>query len=343
MSPTTIVAPNGPLTDQQRDAFLSQIPSETTLAERQLLFNLFKNSWSGTGHVVEIGPFLGGTTRAIALGMAHNPRLSAESRLHTFDRFGAYYTPEAKRKIMEPFVRSGVFAAGEMDALCQTEGFLNLFQAIHAPHDYNRLIEAHSSPMPDFPEEIDTSTALACFDSDHALSALFIDGCKSWASTYYAMKFLLPRTLVGAPIIFQDFGWYTCFWISAVVHALDDVLEWHEHADSTYVFRLKTPISAEEVARRFAKTPEEMGPAFFQKSSTALFQRSQLHGDRRGALIAQLHHVAALVTIGRKDRAAAVLKNINVREYANHLDMIQGCIKSPTYRADGKPIRWNES
>lgn len=100
-----VVQPEKPLAE-----FLSEIPSETSIAERQLLFNLFAQRWDGHGAVVEIGPFLGGTTRAIASGMGHNLARSETALLHTFDRFDAYYSAEQLRQTIEPLVKNGTFS-----------------------------------------------------------------------------------------------------------------------------------------------------------------------------------------------------------------------------------------
>lgn len=331
------------LSPQLRDAFLGLIPSETTPGERALLFDYFQHRWSGDGTVVEIGPFLGGTTRAMAWGMSCNPRLAPGAALHTFDRFDEYYSAEQLRQTIEPLVRSGVFTQAYADDLCRVANFERLFQAIHSPHDYARLVHLHNSPLPDLPCEIDGSNSLNVLNTAGELTAVFIDGCKSWASTHYAMKFLLPRLRPGTPVIFQDFGWYTCFWITSVVHALRDFLEWDINADATYVFHLKRPITENDVVKRFARTPLEMGETFFRKASAALFERSQRQQDLRGELIAQLHHVAALITINRRGAAADILKRLEVRRYAAMAYMIRGCLKSPTYLPGGKELRWNEA
>ena len=328
--------------DTLRDLFLGQIPTETTLAERRLLFSHFSREWPGDGTVVEIGPFLGGTTRAIAWGMACNPRFTPGSLLHTFDKFDAYYSAEKLRQAIDPMVRGGAFSAHQANELCRDANFERLFHAMHAPHGYSQLVRLHNSPLPDRPEEVDTSSALNCL-ADQELTAIFVDGCKSWASTHYAMSFLLPRLRVGEAVIFQDFGWYTCFWISAVTHALREFLEPRDRADATYVFRLSRAITAQDVAQRFARAPAAMGEAFFRDAAAALLERSRGAGDLRGELIAQLHHVAALMTIGNRRAAAEILKRVDVRRYAAFADMIQGCIKSPSYLPGGKQLFWSEA
>ena len=327
----------------QRDAFLAQIPTETTAAERSLLFDFFARRWDGAGQVVEIGPFLGGTTRAIACGMLANPQLSSGALLHTYDRYDAYYSPEELRRTVEPLVQNGGLAAAQADELCRTADFEQLFQAIHLPHEYSRLVRLHNSPLPDLPGEMAASTAMRHLDEAGELGAIFVDGCKSWASTRYAMEYLLPRTRVGAAVIFQDFGWYTCFWISSAVHALREFLDWDVHADATYVFHLNRKITADDVAKCFARTPQEMSETFYRKAAAALLERSRTAGDIRGELIAQLHHVAALLTTGHRSAAADILKGLEVRRYAAFAGMIRGCLKSPTYLPGGKEILWKEA
>ena len=344
LEPETIPATDAPAAPQPIPAaapdLIDRIPSETTPGERRLLYRCFRDDWAGEGHVVEIGPFLGGTTRAMALGMLANPGLQPDVRLHTFDRFASYYDPAQLRATVAPLVERGDLAAAVADQLCGKGDFLALFHALHGPHAYHGLIEAHNSPLPDRPDEIAAATALDRLADETALGALFIDGCKSWASTQYAMSFLLPRTRLGAPVIFQDFGWYTCFWISSFTHALADVLEFETAADATYVFRLRRAVSAADVRRRFAATPQAMGRAFFRNAASRLLESSRARGDLRGELIAQLHHIAALATLDRRADAAALLRSLDVRRYAAFVGMIRGCIQSPTYRPGGEQIRW---
>lgn len=321
-------------------AFLDQVPSEATPAERAYLFDWFANDWDGIGAVVEIGPFLGGTTRAIATGMAANPRVSAGSALHTFDRFDLYYSPERLRTAIEPMVRARVFSSGQADELCRDASFERLFDAIHRPHEYAQRIRLHNSPLPDLPDEIDRSRSLDCLLEAGPLGAVFVDGCKSWASTHYAMRFLLPRLREGAPLIFQDFGWYTCFWISAATHALREFLTPESHVDATYTFRLTRSVSPEDVASRLARRPEDMGDRFFREAAAALFERGRTTQDRRAELISQLHEIAALMTLGQRNTAASILKRIDVPRYAAHADMIRGCLQSPTYLPGGRQLVW---
>lgn len=64
---------------------VNEIPSLTNLSERMFLYQYFSKLWTGNENVLEIGPFLGGTTRAIALGMLNNQSLKENIRLYTVD------------------------------------------------------------------------------------------------------------------------------------------------------------------------------------------------------------------------------------------------------------------
>ena len=74
-------------------ADLDSLPSETTPSERRFIYNYFAHWWPGEHDVLEIGPFLGGTTRAIGYGMLANHRRKPSTRLHTYDRFRLYIQP----------------------------------------------------------------------------------------------------------------------------------------------------------------------------------------------------------------------------------------------------------
>ena len=337
---------NEPVSDQgaveferKLNIFLSQIPTETSLAERRLLYQLFKDRWDGVGAVVEIGPFLGGTTRAIAWGMMYNANRQANATLETFDRFGEYRDEDNLKEYIQPLVESGIMDSQRGAELCLGGSFEDLFREIHAPFNYSELIHAHQATLPDFPKEIEQSTA---FDSlqDREIGGVFVDGCKSWASTYYAMRFLLPRMQSGRLLIFQDLGWYTCFWISSIVYALRDRLEILANVDATYAFQLKSTPIVDDIEKVFATTPDAMGVGFFNDVAVYFRAMSESRGDLRGELISYLHQIAALATIGEKDAALEILKNLNVDRYAPFVSMVEGCVRSPTYLPGGAQVLW---
>lgn len=321
------------------DLFLSQIPTETSLSERRLLYRLFREQWDGRGAVVELGPFLGGTTRAIAWGMWFNARRQAGASLETFDRFGDYHSEESLRSIVEPLVKANLLNVERADELCRGGSFETLFHEIHRPFEYAELLKVHTAALPDFPETIADSKALDPV-LGRPIGGVFVDGCKSWASTYYAMRQLLPAMDSGGLVIFQDFGWYTCFWISAIVYSLRQFLRFQECADATYVFELVRPPSQAEVESRCAIRPEDSGASYFREVANYFQHEARERDDLRGELIAHLHEIAALATIGEKAAAVEILKNLEVERFTPFLSMIEACVKSPTYLPGGKRVVW---
>jgi len=96
--------------------FLDAIPSETTPSERRFLWQFFASIWDGAGDVLEVGPFLGGTSRAIARGMLDNPRYKG-GRLLTYDKFTNYHSEETLRSFLSPLVENGTIEAGLVESL----------------------------------------------------------------------------------------------------------------------------------------------------------------------------------------------------------------------------------
>ena len=319
--------------------FLSQIPSETSLDERRLLYRVFRNQWSGSGTVVELGPFLGGTTRAIAWGMRYNKKRQQGATLETFDKFGSYYSGERLRAFVAPMVEANLMTSALAYELCEKGDFESLFREIHKTHNYFELIRIHNAVLPDNPEDIIASEALGPI-KEKQISGLFVDGCKSWASTVYVLQQALPKMKPGDLVIFQDFGWHTCFWISSMVYALRDFLTYQEYADSTYIFRVAQTPTESDILYRCPVRPEHLGASFFSEAATQLATDCRARGDLRGELIAHLHQVAALATIGEKDKALKILKSINLEHFNSFLWMIQMSLDSPTYLPGGQKIKF---
>ncbi len=66
---------------------LDQLVTATTMNERRFLLRFAAHFWDGRGDVFENGPLLGGTTRALALGMLANSARDPGAELHTHDWF----------------------------------------------------------------------------------------------------------------------------------------------------------------------------------------------------------------------------------------------------------------
>src|SRR6187431_2237505 len=67
-------------------AYPRAVPTMLAEEEKKYLFWLGRDAWRGEGLVVEIGPWLGGSTVCLAAGMRASSK-NTRGRLHTVDNF----------------------------------------------------------------------------------------------------------------------------------------------------------------------------------------------------------------------------------------------------------------
>lgn len=307
---------------------MEAIPTETTWRERRLLYSYFADHWTGDGDVVEIGPFLGGTTAAIALGMGSNPRRRGDTRLITFDRFRSYHTKDNLRGLLKPLFENGRLSREDFESRGNQVEFLDIFEQIHAGTPYASLVEPRSAPVPDHASDQDGPR----LKIERAVSAAFVDGCKSWYGTKYFMQQLAPHSAPGTPILFQDFACRTCFWITAFTELFRDKLRLFAFTDDTYGFLLTERITPEEIDARYPNEPEGFTAAEFNRLYDGLIERERSQGDTHGAAMHVLHKVGALAYIGEKDDARAILAQVDERLLDPHHRLLYRLSRrSPTY------------
>ncbi len=317
-------------------ADLDAIPSETTPSERRFLYSFFAHVWHGGANVVEVGPFLGGTTRAVALGMLANPRRDPAARLYTYDRFDGYWAPDDLEGLLEPLFASGVLGAAERDAVLASGSFGEVFDRVHGGTPYGDLIERSSRALPDTPDEGKWD-----LEPGVEVDAVFVDGCKSWYGTKQFMRASLAAAKPGTHVLFQDYGWYTCFWLPAFVHAMGGSFAPFAATDTTYAFHLAQPVAVGAVGERFPDDPADLGAAWFATAFDALRADATARGDDYAHTVLGLQHGAALAYLGDAEAARARIEQVR-REAgrANELRaLIAAAAASPTYRPGGEPIR----
>ena len=67
----------------------------------------------------------------------------------------------------------------------------------------------------------------------------------------------------------QDYGWFTCFWLPAIVGLFGEHFRLVAHIHDTYAFELVEPLTAEQVRDQVPEQPADLGRAGFD----ALFAR----------------------------------------------------------------------
>lgn len=326
--------------DAQLSQSLDIIPSETTRAERRLLYSFFAKVWSGSGAVLEIGPFLGGTTRAIALGMIANPRCAPQAHLLTFDRFGSYGNPEDLIRFLRPVFDAGLLKPRDAEGIRASNSFRDVFEKIHADGPYRSRIEVVEKPVPDTArEEADNSRQWFEIPANADVTACFVDGCKSWYGTRYFMEKTVPRVKPGTPFIFQDFSQHTCFWLPAFIGVFQDAFALTFYCDSTYAFVLTRPLTVEEIRARFPETPELFGAAEFDKLFDRLVDDALRRDDERSLLMYRVQHAAALAYCGLNAKARNMLLALKDSALgAGHDELFAEALRSPTYRPGGQEV-----
>jgi hypothetical protein len=317
------------------EARLDEIPSETSAAERRFLFTFFAGLWSGRGNVVEIGPYFGGSTRAIALGMCANPGRGADAKLFTYDRFHAYREPRELIRQLAVLFETGTLDADVKDDVRKSGSFGAVFDALHLPYRYGELIERRAEPLPDTPAERGGGEVLSLEEVERS-EAFFVDGCKSWYATKHFAREAASIASPGAWFLFQDYGWYTCFWLPSLVHSLGDLLALRFQVEGTYAFQLVGPLTGAEVDQRFPDVPDQVD---FDLIFSDLARDAVIRGDVRGSVMSQLQHAAALTYVGDVDTARRLIRKARRRHrFSGFRSLIDAAAVAPTYRPGGKKI-----
>ena len=315
---------------------LNEIPSETSESERRFLYNFFANIWLGQGHVLEIGPFLGGSTRAIAMGMLSNPKRQPHCKLYTFDKFADYYGSENLLLLLDPLFKRGVLKEEMRETIRRSTNFKRIFNMIHENQEYFPFLMVKEEVLPDTVNQTSTLENLLTLDPGLKFDAVFVDACKSWYGTKYFMLALSKCTEAGAYFIFQDYGWYTCFWIPVFVGLMKEYFQLVAYVDHTYTFQLRRPLDINELYHRFPDIPDALGKLIFDPLFSQLLCEAMERNDTYALLSYSLQHVAALTYIGEIEEAKAKIMMIASRpEFKRFRKMIANAGKSPTYSPQG--------
>jgi SAM-dependent methyltransferase len=155
-------------------AACADIPTMLVPDELRLLHHLAENYASGSGAIVDAGPFLGGSTVALAAGLRRNHN-RGERLIHSFDRFE-----------VEEYTR-GVYFPESTPA---GTSFREQFDRIIAPHA--ELIEVHAGDI--------------CEQSwnNEPIEILFIDVAKHWKVCDWVTWQFFPHLIPGRSLVVQQ-------------------------------------------------------------------------------------------------------------------------------------------
>lgn len=315
---------------------LSEIPSETSMNERVFLYRFFRDIWSGKGHVIEIGPFLGGTTRAIGLGMAENPNIGSDSHLITYDRFKNYYTVESLINYLTPLISEGRVDKNIIQSIGQSADFYEVFHNVHKGKAYSNFLQAINEGTPERSTDLLTDLSFLKFDKSWHVEAFFIDGCKSWFGTKYFMNEALEIAKPGSYFIFQDYAWYTCFWLPSFINSFKEYFTPFCNVDNTYVFRLCKKLDRSVIELYFPDKVEDFGLKTFDLLFKKSIQESLKNGDSFLATRQTMQYAAAMAYIGHKKEAKEIFEKLRTENwFTGSKEELKMAMVTPTYSPDG--------
>jgi hypothetical protein len=282
--------------------------------ERRSLYLLGRDRYRGFGDVVELGSGGGGSTLALAQGLAENPRFDrTRDRLHAYDFFrvgrGTFASPK-------------FFSDGEPGA---DGSFLADFRDHLA--DYLDLLEIHAG-------DLEQTSASA---GDAPVELLHVDVAKTERVFRLVAGRFLPRLVPGSTVLHQDFASPRLPWLH---HSTGALLPWIDVVGppvrSTLAFVVREPIPADVlagIARQEAGLDEQL----------ALIADVQglLGADWTGGIpfrdVLELSKAFAALHAGDPERAwrlAEPLQNVPylAERRADHFDQLRRALAEPATR-----------
>jgi ribosomal protein L20A (L18A) len=171
-------------------------PTLLAREELQLLHWLTSRYYTGEGVIVDGGCFLGGSTYALASGLAENASVAKAGKpIHSFDIFNTttnFYAPTLAQYGLE-----------------LGESFLDI---------YKRNVSAFLDRI-----EIHEGDLLKQSWGSEKIEILFLDCCKITALHDHAVKIWFPQLIPGKSILIQqDFGWWDYSWGNIMMEVFKD-------------------------------------------------------------------------------------------------------------------------
>ncbi len=282
-------------------ADVGTIPTMISREERRYLHWLGRTQWRDVGHVVEIGPWLGGSTVCLASGMSAG-HAAPRHRLHAIDNF--LWRDFMSRMADLPL------AAGD--------SFESHFRANVAR--FADRIAVHTMSLPDEAVEgdvettkvrsrADESVAPFAWPASEPIEILFVDGAKSWRGIRHLLATVRSTLVPDALLVAQDYKYWAAYWVPLFLWQVRDSIERvHDvKRGSTVSFRLTRALDAqriEAIPDHIAKLDLDRACREIESAADALRQI----GDDLGASQVALGQVPFLVhrgELGRAQRAFA--------------------------------------
>lgn len=215
------------------------IATMISIEEKQYLYWLGRSAWQGIGLIVEIGPWLGGSTWCLAAGM-HESGHRQRKRLLVFDNF-IWRDFMSERASLD-------LKAGE----CFYAEFLKNISL------YDEIVDSYKQSLPDEiissdqeakSKRYSMNEKVALFQSlpgNEPVEIVFVDGAKSWLGFKHLLFSIVDRLIPGhSLLVCQDYKYWGNYWVPLMVTFLNQYFQpIHNVLSATTVtFRLVRSIS----------------------------------------------------------------------------------------------------
>lgn len=307
-------------------AYPGNIPTMLSQEEILYLYWLCRAHWAGQGTVVEIGPWLGGSTICLAAGM-QDSNYNAQGKLHTYDNF-----------IWREFMASRAKLP-----LKTGQSFYSFF--LSNVSSYEHIIRPHIRALPD--EEIrgdveahdkrfreEERVRAFELESSETIEILFLDGAKSLRGIRFLLgkvvKQLKPFT---SYIVCQDYKYWGTYWVPMTMAILKDFVRPAHNvlSGTTVAFQLISKIPTEiieQIENHISDVPTARGLELLDLGSSLLVEDN----DHNAALNVRLGKVAFLSHQG--DVLAAIEKFREIQESYSVLSDFRQLERARNYLGD---------
>ena len=187
-------------------AFVQKVVTMLSMEERQFLYTLGRDVWTGEGAIVDAGCFLGGSTLALGMGVLANPRsLPKDGAIHSYDLFVA-----DSHQVGSYLKKFGAFVPGDSVRPIFDQ------QTLGVKH----LLTVHEGDLRSFP-----------WTPGAPIEVLFIDVSKTWALNDFIVREFFPALMPGRSIVVQqDYVHPTCPWLAVTMEYLSEYFELIDYA-----------------------------------------------------------------------------------------------------------------
>lgn len=191
-------------------------PTMLSGRELQLLYWLAKHYADGDGQIVDAGAFLGGSTVALARGIADRAG-GPQSRVVSYDRF-----------IIDPYALS-----------CFGAFFSNPKIGESFRCDFDRYTSRWSQHI-----DVKHGDAVTIGWSGEPIEVLFLDMAKTWRLNYFVLDEMMPCLIPGHSILIQqDYLWGFAPWLHITMELMQSCVTMLDYmANGTVAYLVTEPL-----------------------------------------------------------------------------------------------------